>query len=265
MRVFVLSAIALFLSFDVLARDCSKLIATGNPEYPPYLFREGGDSKRLIGANDEIMQKIAKVIGVEIEVIYTGPWSRAQKEVREGRIDLIAGAFFTVPRAQYMDYVYPAFLTTKSVVWYDILRPFKFEKLEDLIGQQGVTVIHNSFGQEFDTFAEEKLTIAKLPTLEQAFEFLNRGRADYLLYERSPAQAYANSWGLADRHAITGPAISSEGLFLTISHLSECNTGELRGKLTKAVRELVESGETEKALQNGLRMWNKHSVGTPGL
>ncbi|TNC82205.1 MAG: ABC transporter substrate-binding protein [Oleiphilus sp.] len=237
------------------ARDCSRLVATGNPEYPPYLFRQSIENNNLVGANTEIFQKIAKQLDIDIEVIYTGPWSRAQKEVREGRIDLIAGAFFTVPRAQYMDYIYPAFLTTQSVVWNSIKKPIQFERREDLIGKKGVTVIHNSFGQEFDSFAKEKLDIDTVPSLEQAFTRLDRGRADYLLYERSPALAYTSIWGIDDQHQVAGPAISAEGLYLTISHKSECNTGELRGRLTQAVREIVESGQAEKALKDGLETW----------
>lgn len=234
---------------------CKRLVATGNPEYPPYLFRESDDNNRLIGANTEILRMIGQELNVEIDVVYTGPWSRAQKEVREGRIDLIAGAFFTVPRAQYMDYVYPAFLTTRSVVWVNKERPFEYQAKEDLIGRKGITVIHNSFGEEFDTFAKERLNITTVPSLEQAFKVMSLGRVDYLLYENSPAQAYARDWGIAaDNHAI-GPAISSEGLYLTLSHLSRCNDGALRGQLTRAIRNIIEQGKAEEALQAGMALW----------
>ena len=138
------------LNANAAPRDCTKLTATGNPEYPPYLFREGLESKKLVGANTEIINLIAKKLGVDIEVTYVGPWSRAQKEVRDGRTDLIAGAFFTVPRAQYMDYIYPAFLTTNSVVFNNKERPVKYEVKEDLAKYKGITVINNSFGQDFE-------------------------------------------------------------------------------------------------------------------
>ena len=249
----LLAAIA--MSQPALARDCSKLKATGNPEYPPYLFRESLESKRLIGANTEIMQMIAKGLDVEIEVTYTGPWSRAQKEVREGRYDFLAGAFFTVPRIQYMDYVYPAFLTTRSVVWSNRERPVDYRAKEDLAKYKGITVIHNSFGQAFDSFAKENLDITTVPNLKQAFKMMNLGRVDYLLYERSPAMAYTSIWDIDQLVEVTGPSISAEGLYLTLSHRSPCNTGELRGKLAKVVREIVEQGLAEKALESGLATW----------
>ncbi|WP_068456549.1 MULTISPECIES: ABC transporter substrate-binding protein [unclassified Oleiphilus] len=238
-------------------RECKTLRATGNPEYPPYLFRESEDNMKLVGANAEIMQLIAEKIGAEIDVSYTGPWSRAQKEVRDGRFDLLAGAFFTVPRAQYMDYVYPSFLTTKSVVWVNKEKPFDYKKREDLIGHTGATVIHNSFGEEFDEFAKASLDLNGVASLRQAFDMLVLGRVDYLLYENSPAQAYSRTWGVSDKVAVLGDGISAEGLYLTLSHSSSCNTGALRGKLTKALREIVESGQAEKALQKGLALWQK--------
>lgn len=235
--------------------DCSKLRATGNPEYPPYLFGDPNDPSKLLGANALIIDMLAEKLGVDIEVVNIGPWSRAQKEVREGRFDLLAGAFFTIPRAQYMDYIYPAFLTTKSVVWMNNARPFEFYEKEDLIGRKGVTVIHNSFGEEFDRFAEANLTVTSVASLQQAFDMLALGRVDYLLYEKSPAEAYSSSWGVNDKVMSADANISAEGLYLTLSHRSACNTGELRGKLTKAIREIVDSGQAQQALRDGLTLW----------
>ncbi len=256
---FILLCGAIFLPSLSVAetRVCEKLRATGNPEYPPYLFRENESSIALVGANAEIMRLIAEKLGVEIDVSYTGPWSRAQKEVKQGRFDLLAGAFFTVPRAQYMDYVYPPFLTTKSVVWMNKSKPFDYQRREDLIGHTGTTVIHNSFGEEFDEFAKASLDLNGVAGLRQAFDMLVLGRVDYLLYENSPAQAYSSSWGVEDKVMVSGDGISAEGLYLTISHRSACNTGALRGKLTKALRELTESGQAQKALEHGLALWQK--------
>ena len=72
---------------------CERLVATGNPEYPPYLWRDPQNPQQLIGANADLLKHLAKELGVVVDVIYTVPWSRAQDEVRTGRVDLIAGAF----------------------------------------------------------------------------------------------------------------------------------------------------------------------------
>ncbi|MDX1450961.1 MAG: transporter substrate-binding domain-containing protein [Oleiphilaceae bacterium] len=236
---------------------CSKLSATGNAEYPPYLWRESDSSKRLLGANTIIFDEIAKRLGVEIDLQHTGPWSRAQQEVRSGRIDLLAGAFITIPRQQWMDYVYPAFLQTTSVVWVRSNHSKPYTRREDLIDQVGVTVINNSFGQSFDAFAQDNLQISTVANLQQAFSMLDLGRVDYLLYELNPAKAYTAQWGMSDEVNPLSPPISSEGLFLTVSHKSSCNNGTLRGRLAKIVGALVSEGFTEKALQQGLALWQQ--------
>jgi ABC-type amino acid transport substrate-binding protein len=96
---------------------CKLLIASGNPQYPPYLWQDLADETRLIGANADLLQLLAKELGLPISTRYVGPWARVQEETRAGRVDLIAGAFWTAARTDYMDYFYPPFHATRSVVW----------------------------------------------------------------------------------------------------------------------------------------------------
>src|SRR5258706_15240232 len=46
--------------------SCKQLVATGNPEYPPYLWRDQADQSHLIGANADLMQMLSKEIGIPI-------------------------------------------------------------------------------------------------------------------------------------------------------------------------------------------------------
>lgn len=253
----LLSSEALFAAEGALF--CSKMQASGNPEYPPYLWQDPDEPSRLIGASEMIMQQIGERLGLEIELLYRGPWSRVQQEVKVGRTDMIAGAFLTKPRLQYMDYISPAFLTTSSVVWANKSRPFKYQRREDLIDLRGVTVIHNSFGQDFDQFAEDNLVINTVASLEQGFKMLSLGRVDYLLYEKNPAQAYAVKWGVLNGAEALAPVISSEGLYLTLSHKSSCNNGSLRGRLTEIVADLVQDGSVDVALEKGMALWRKQA------
>jgi len=239
---------------------CTKLTATGNSEYPPFLWRENLTNDRLLGANRIIFDEIARRLGVPIDLKHVGSWSRAQAELKYGRIDLMAGAFYTVPRIQYMDYVYPAFLDTTSVVWTKKGAELKYSVREDLIPLRGVTVINNSFGQEFDEFAKASLNLYTVPSLEKAFQMVAFGRSDYALYEKSPGQAYAEILKMADQLDVLEPAISSEGLYLTISHRSKCNTGTLRGQLAKIIQEMEAEGFMANALEQGLEQWQQHSA-----
>jgi polar amino acid transport system substrate-binding protein len=258
----VLQVFALLLlpAFAVAAGKCERLVATGNPEYPPYLWRDPQNPQQLIGANADLLQHLAKELGVVVDIIYTGPWSRAQDEVRTGRVDLIAGAFLTLPRLESMDYVHPAFYFTPSVVWVHRGAEFPYAGWDDLRNRTGDTLVNNSFGQTFDAYAKSNLTLEGVASLTQAFQKLLLGRTDYVLYERYPGQALADSLGMQDDLLVLDPPISSEGLYLTLSHNSACNDAWLRGMLAKKMNEAVASGLPDALLQRNLQRWKDQQL-----
>lgn len=258
----VLQVFALLLmpAFAVAAGKCERLVATGNPEYPPYLWRDPQNPQQLIGANADLLQHLAKELGVVVDIIYTGPWSRAQDEVRTGRVDLIAGAFLTLPRLESMDYVHPAFYFTPSVVWVHRGAEFPYAGWDDLRNRTGDTLVNNSFGQTFDAYAKSNLRLEGVASLTQAFQKLLLGRTDYVLYERYPGQALADSLGMQDDLLVLDPPISSEGLYLTLSHNSACNDAWLRGMLAKKMNEAVASGLPDDLLQRNLQRWKDQQL-----
>lgn len=240
------------------AAACSSLKATGNPEYPPFLWQVE-QSNLLHGAVASLMVQLSDRIDIPIETVYVGPWSRSQQEVRSGRVDLMAGAFYTSERADYMEYFAPAMMFTKSVVWQAESAPFNYSVWPDLEGRWGVTVINNSFGQEFDEYAKQKLNLLTVASLEQALSMLEAGRADYVLYEKNPAMAYVQRMGLEGVVLPVDPSVSSEGLFLTISKMSPCNTPEVKSKIATALRELVDEGVPQQVLVDALTEWRNSS------
>lgn len=264
-RSFLLLFAALLMpALAVAAGKCERLVATGNPEYPPYLWRDPQNPQQLIGANADLLQHLAKELGVVVDIIYTGPWSRAQDEVRTGRVDLIAGAFLTLPRLEVMDYVHPAFFYTPSVVWVHRGAEFPYAGWDDLRNRTGDTLVNNSFGQTFDAYAKSNLTLEGVASLTQAFQKLLLGRTDYVLYERYPGQALADSLGMQDDLLVLDPPISSEGLYLTLSHNSACNDAWLRGMLAKKMNEAIASGLPDDLLQRNLQRWKDQQLTPSG-
>ncbi|HEY8023099.1 MAG TPA: transporter substrate-binding domain-containing protein [Burkholderiaceae bacterium] len=238
------------------AETCKHLVVSGNPEYPPYLWRDPDDDTRLIGANADLMQIAAKELGVTIDVKYMGPWARVQEETKLGHVDMIAGAFFTLPRLEYMDYMYPPFRETRTVIWTRKDARMTFNKWKDLVGQQGVTVIDNSFGEDFDRFAKKSLKITLVPSLKQALEMLDLGRVQYLIYEEDPGLAYAARMNV--QNVKTMPtSVTNENLYLTISHKSPCNTGEIRGQLSQLMYKLAKQNVMKELVEANIQRWRK--------
>lgn len=242
------------------AGSCERLVATGNPEYPPYLWRNPDNPAQLMGANAELLKRIGRALDIEVDVIYTGSWARAQDEARSGRVDMLAGAFVTQARVEYMDYVHPPFLHTDSVVWVRRGQELFYAGRQDLQGLKGGTLVNNSFGEDFDRYAQQHLSIEAVPSIAQAMRKLLLGRTDYVLYEQYPGTAIAQSLGFAEELDVLQPAISSEGLHFTLSHNSACNTARLRGQLARSLMELRASGVADRVLQDSLALWQSQQV-----
>lgn len=250
----VLAALGALLAAPAAQAQCTRLVASGNPQYPPYLWRNPSDPDLLMGANHELMQWLSRELGLPIELRFVGPWSRVQEEARAGRIDLIAGAFFTLPRTEYMDYVQPPFRETRSVVLAREKSGLRYTRWADLVGKEGLTVVNNSFGEDFDRFMRERLKLTRVASLEQALHMMEIGRGDYLLYEDSPAQAYIASLNIKGLKELA-PPVAQERLYLTISHQSACNTPQLRGALTRAMYKLQREQRMGEFVERGVQAW----------
>lgn len=236
------------------AEGCERLIASGNPEYPPYLWRDPQGDSRLIGANAELMKLLSAEIGIPIDVRHIGSWARVQEEMKNGNIDLIAGAFLTNERLSYMDYIRPTIATTRSVVITLPDSALRYQRWSDLAGLSGVTVVNNSFGEEFDRYAEKNLSIEGVSKLENGLQMLAHKRADYLIYEDAPARAFAARLDIKGLRE-ADQSISNEDLYLTLSHRSACNSGALRGRLAQAMTKFAKDKVMEGLIAEAIKAW----------
>ncbi|MCL6416370.1 transporter substrate-binding domain-containing protein [Aestuariirhabdus sp. Z084] len=215
-------------------RSCNSLTFSGNSEYPPILWRDPDNPDKLTGVVVEVLEMALSPININLNAQYVGPWSRAQKKAQKGEIDGLAGAFFTIQRTSYLDYIEPALMQIPSVVFvregsraqdhtrgslthWDQLKPLR-----------GVTLINNSFGQEFDTYAKQELNIHTVRSVTLAFNTLLAGRSDYLVYELQPGLAYSDAMGITAKVRHLYPHVNSEALHITMAKRSPCNTTEIK-------------------------------------
>lgn len=239
------------------ATDCSQLIAYGNPEYPPYLWRSGKNPNALVGANAAYLNEIHKEANVSIEVKYGGTWARVQEEARYGRVDLIAGAFLTDERKKYLHYLEPAIANTRTLVWVNEKDSLKYSQWSDLKGLRGITVINNSFGQKFDVYAKANLNIGTVASLRQAFEMLRNGRVRFLIYEEWPARAFVQRYSIDGVKALE-PAIAEEPLYLVMAKKSPCATTAMRQRLTTAHEKIMKKNPMPVFLKENSLLWDQN-------
>ena len=154
-----------------------------------------------------------------------------------------------------MDFITPPFLHTPSVVWLRQDNAFAYHQWTDLKGRKGGTLVNNSHGQQFDEFARANLILETVPSARQAFEKLMHKRSDYVVYEQYPGMALARTLGIASTVQVLEPPISSEGLYLALSHDSSCNRPHLREALAREMEKIVAGALPQQLLQQNLERW----------
>jgi polar amino acid transport system substrate-binding protein len=236
---------------------CATIIVSGNAEYPPLTWQDKRNPDKITGFAVELLEIACKDIGISVEGRYVGPWARAQAEVKVGHVDMLGGAYITEERKNFMDYILPPFVMDPTVIFIKKGDQLVFEKWDDLIGFLGGTPIGNSYGEVFDKFEKEKLTIERVTRLEQAFKKLETGRNKYVVYGLYPGLAEAEVTGFRDKIAYLPNSVISEGLYFTISKKSPCNCPQIKEHLAQQVKEFSDRQLPERLMEKYLKIWKE--------
>ncbi len=95
--------------------------------------------------------------------------------------NLIWLAEITVLKKVKNIFVYPNFPFTisYSVIWVPNGKTFPVDKRDDLIDKNGIALLGESYGNAFDKFIKENLTMQRVSKVKQVFKMLEQGRGDY--------------------------------------------------------------------------------------
>ncbi|MDZ5434176.1 transporter substrate-binding domain-containing protein [Pseudomonas fluorescens] len=262
----MLAGLALLPGLAVAAGKCERLVVTGSPDAPPYLWQDPQNPKQLVGASADLLQHVAAELGIKVELLYAGKRSQALDEVRSGRMDMLADAPLMVSELQSLDYIHPPLLENDYLVWTRKDSPLVYNDVQDLHGHTGALSEKSRMTSAFGTFAEQQLTLSRTANLTQAFQKLLLGEVEFVLAGRYSGMAMAQTLGMANDLVPRAQPVDKPGLYLAVSHNSACNDPWLRGQLAKKMTELPASGLTEAVLQRNIERWNaqqKQSVSTP--
>lgn len=244
------------------AASCEKLVATGAPDQPPYLWRDPAQPSRLVGVAADLADEVGKRLGIKIEVLDSGSASQALADVQSGRVDLLLGSPLKVELLDGMDFVHPPLLQQPSVIWLRQDAGFTYQGWNDLRGRTGARLSGTKADEQFESFARANLTLQSTDTPQQAFAQLQQGKADYVLVERHRGAAAVASLQLADAVQLVDAPLFSESRYLTLSHSSACNEPKLRGQLARTLTELTESGLSSRLVEFNLQRWQTEQAGS---
>ncbi|WP_095055335.1 ABC transporter substrate-binding protein [Pseudomonas sp. Irchel s3b2] len=251
----LLLGLTLLPTLSIAAGKCERLVVTGSPDAPPYLWQDPQNPKYLIGASADLLQHVAGELGIKVELLYAGKRSQALDEVRSGRMDMLADAPLMVSELENLDYIHPPLLENNYLVWTRNDSLLVYNEAQDLHDHPGALSEKARVTPAFGTFAEQQLTLVRTPNLTQAFQKLLLNEVEFVLAGRYSGMAMVQTLGMADDLMAHPQPIDKPGLYLAVSHNSACNDPWLRGQLAKKMTELPASGLTEAALLRNIERW----------
>lgn len=226
------------------------LVVTGNPEAPPIVWEKQGE---LVGVGPEIAARILKTLQVPFTIKPTGSWAQVQENAKNGTIDMVVSAYDNKERQQYMEYSIP-YLQSPVVIVVKKGRSFPFTAWKDLVGKKGVANTGESFGEEFDTFIEEKLDVTYTP-YERAFKMMELDSADYLIVDLYPAIIYSKLLNAEENIEFLNTPATMQYFHITISKKSP-HLG-LLAKINAEIKKMKQNGALKNLAKEQYKSWNK--------
>ncbi len=112
----LLLGLTLLPGLSIAAGKCERLVVTGSPDAPPYLWQDPQNPKHLVGASADLLQHVAGELGIKVELLYAGKRSQALDEVRSGRMDMLADAPLMVSELEKSG-LHPPTAAGKTIIW----------------------------------------------------------------------------------------------------------------------------------------------------
>lgn len=231
---------------------------TGHPTYPPVMWINK-ETNQFQGIAIELLQMIFSEINVKTTFINVDSWARAQEEVKSGRIDLLLPPYKTDERIAFYNFATESFMLDETVIFVKKGMEFKFENFKDLLTFPGTAIINDSFGSEFDNFEIIHKKLTRLPTTEQCFRFVDKGRARYVITGLNSGRSVLSRLNWENKFVVLPKRVVVTGMYAPISNKSNWNTIEVNNFLKKKFGEYNRKGIVKKLEKKYLAILKKEN------
>lgn len=229
----------------------SRIVMGGKYDYPPYSFLN--DNDQPVGYNVDIAKAIAKETGLDID-IHLGPWSEIMDDLKNNRIDVIQGMFYSKERDKHFD-----FSQAHSVIPHVFVirknHGFMPESIKDVHNKKVIVMtadIMNEFALEHG-LDERNLILAE--NIESVLKTLASGKGDCAMVARLPALYYIRKDNLENLIVSDQPIISPEYCFAIIH-----GDTTILNTITEGLSIISETGEYKRIQDKWLGVYKEKSV-----
>lgn len=209
---------------------------SGHAESQPYLWLKQDEP---VGVALTLAQQIFTQLDLTTQ-FNPAPWKRTLRNLETGDIDVIVALYWNQKRAQVFHYSI-AFAENPLAVFVHVNSKLALTNPRELAFYRGISLLGESFGEEFDKFSEANLNILRVDSLQQMFRMLAAGRVDYALYAKYPALVQLQKMALLNDIKQLPLALPSQGVHMAFSKKSPYV--HLLPAVNDAIRRMTDSGE----------------------
>ncbi len=234
----------------------------GSPNAAPSCWLEDG---ALRGIGPECAKIALSYARIQVEMRPSASWEEALAWARDGRLDVVVGAFKTPEREQYLVFSEP-YMKIPVSICVKAGEEFPFGRWDDLKGRKGRIGLGESCGEDFDRFAAKELDVERKP-LSQCFADVASGKADYLVVDYHTG--LVESWrdGVAEKVRFLDVPVCEQSCHLAFSKKSLFL--EDLPLVNERIRSMVGDQIPEKLATQNLILWRnrviqRSQLGLPG-
>jgi polar amino acid transport system substrate-binding protein len=245
----------IFLLHTAATAQCSRLILTADPAYPPMHWYDG---EALQGASIEIAKRVLDDLKIPYEVRFVGPFPRIIAMAERGEVDMIATLKKTPEREAFLLYPKTPALSNPVAVFGFREHPFEYRERSDLVGLRGGITRGNLFGNGVDDYIKEKLSVEEANNPESNFDKLALGRIDYFVTGYYTGMALLLKRGDEERFVAKSPFLVDTPNYLVLTRNGKC--ADKLEQVEARLALLKKTGVLEELIRKSFQKWKARPV-----
>jgi polar amino acid transport system substrate-binding protein len=234
---------------------CNRLILAADPDYPPMHWYDGNSMQ---GASIGIARRVLDDLKIPYEVRYLGPFPRVMAAAQHGDIDMVATLKKTPERESFLLFPKTPALANPVAVFTTRERGLEFRSRSDLVGLKGGITRSNIFGDGFDEYMRQNLSIEEANSPENNFSKLAVGRLDYFITGYYAGMAYLLKRGDEDRFVALSPFLVNTPNYIVLTRNGNC--ADLLDAIDNRLSQLKKGGVLDELIRQSFAQWKASPV-----
>jgi len=234
--------ILLFILAELTQLSSQEIKYFHSPGWYPFTMRNENTGD-FYGVSIDLMNEIAKEMNTTA-IIEDVPWKRGFLEMDNGLLDICAGAYDNAERRSKYLFSVP-FMENEIRIYVNKGEEFSVNELQDLLGKKIGIPRGASYGDEFDAFMSENMTIMETKyNNKDLVKILKYNMADCIISDYYDMGNYLKNNNLTDNIIPLDYVIDTQNVYLLLSKKSQIKISDINN----AIYNIKRSGKMEEIL-----------------